>query len=500
MRAAGVDPDSFPTIVDALAHWARETPSAPFLSEGEQTWSFAGFHRRVGCVARWLHERGVGPGDRVVVHIARKSEHVLAYLAILSLGAITTHVYPERPRSYVDFAARAVDARFVVTLDPWPEGERAYAVLALGEADSPLWRDARSPVAYLMFTSGTTSSPKAVVTTHANERTVTGNLIRMAAMRRGDRELIFMPLGSTGGAGHLHAVLRLGNHARLLGWFMATVDDTQLAEMLRRVDVERIDGFLATPAIITRLLANHRPALSRAGQRLRYMLANVTPMRRSVVRDLLDTLPGLRFVTYYGLTEASRSVINTCRESPGAEHATGRATPGIEVRLDAVDPRTGIGQVFLRGPNVSPGYWGEWDGRSDRGWFATGDLARMDDDGRLWVLGRMNDVISIDGLKVIPSVLETVLRGEPGVADCAVVPVDDPVTWQRIGAAVVPSDDALDLAGREALAGRLLARCAASLPVFQVPRRIHVLSALPRTDLGKIRRGALAARIEELEA
>lgn len=491
-----------PTAVDWLDARAAESPGAPFLTAGGVTHGFGAFRALVGQVAGLLVEHGVGRGDRVVLYLDRKIAHVAGYLAVASLGAIAVHVYPERPRSYVDFAAGRVGARHVLTLDGWasdayqtvvyPAEPSRYAVVPTRPPH---------PVAYLMFTSGTTSTPKAVVTTWANVQAVTANLIRIADIRRGDRELIFMPLGSTGGAGHLHILLALGNHGRLLDWFLADVGDIELAELCDVIEADEIDGFLATPAIITRLLSSHRARWAEAGRRLRYLLANVTPMRQAVIVDLLTTLPDLRFVTYYGLTEASRSVINVCRASPGAEHATGRASAGVEVSLRGVDRETGVGEVVLRGPNVCPGYWedGPDDRRVTEG-FATGDLARLDGDGRLWVIGRRGDVISVDGLKVFPHELEAVLRSHPAVADCAVVGLPDPVTWQRIGAAVVLRTPGVDADTRDRRVAELTAYAAERLARFKVPRSIAVVDALPRSTLGKLQRGRLAEQLLAVEA
>lgn len=480
------------TIVDWLDGHAETRPDAPFLAEGDTRWSYGGFRALVARVAGCLAAHGVGRGDRVVLYLGRKSAHVAAYLATASLGAIAVHVYPQRPRAYVDFAARAVGARHVFTLDPWKPADDAYAVLgypADPSAFEPVATRPSHPVAYLMFTSGTTSTPKAVVTAWQNVRAVTENLIRIADMRPGDREVIFMPLGSTGGAGHLHTVLALGNAIRLLPWFIGDLTDDDLAGLVETIEADRIDGFLATPAIITRLLSTHRAGWLRAGRRLRYLLANVTPMRQSVVVDLLASLPDLRFVTYYGLTEASRSVVNVCRDAPGAEHATGRPSKGVEVWLREPDG-AGVGEVMLRGPNVCPGYWGE--APEDRqGGFATGDLGRFDDDGRLWVLGRMGDMINVDGLKLLPSEVEEVVRTHPAVAECAAVGLPDPTTWQRLALAVVLRAPEPDAARRAALAADLRALVGRHLAAFKVPREVVVVDALPRSGIGKLQRRAL---------
>lgn len=496
--AAAAPPWAGPTILDDLHRCAREAPDRAALTEGERTFTWAELEAEVARVARALDDAGAGFGDRVILYLDRKSAHIIAYLAVTSVGGISVHVYPERSWSYIEFAAAAVGASLVVTLAPVPEGFDACPVLTYPKDDQalrPLRLARRHPIAYLMFTSGTTSTPKAVITNHGNVTAVTRALIDAAAMRAGDRELVFMPLGSTGGAGHLHAALSLGNHLRLLPWFMAEVGDDELEELIWRIEAEDITGLLATPRLVARLMSHHREAWGRAGRRLRYLLANVTPMRREVIVDLLELLPQLRFVTYYGLTEASRSVINVCRHSPGAEHASGRPAPGVEVRILDPDPQTGIGEIGLRGPNVAEGYWDGTSCLGADGVFRTGDWGRRDDGGLIYALGRIRETISVDGLKVFPSAIEALISPHPEVAECAAVALPDDATYQRIGVAVVLKDPAAPDARRDATARQLLAACEAHLASFQVPRGIYILPELPRTDLGKLRRGALVERL-----
>jgi long-chain acyl-CoA synthetase len=446
-----------------------------------------------------LRERGVGFGDRVILYLGRKSAHILAYLGAMAVGAIPVHLYPERARSYVDFAARAVDAGLVVTLDPWAEEGAPYRVVAYPEAldaHAALPERHHNPTAYLMFTSGTTSTPKAVITTQANIVAVARVILQLSGVRARDREAIFMPLGSTGGCGHLHATILRGGEALLLPWYFSDIGAAEIEALLDLVADRAVDGFLATPGLVIRMLRHHRERLREVGGSLRFMLANVTPMRQEVILDLLSVVPGLRFGTYYGLTEASRTAINVCNESPGAEHATGFPAPGVEIRILDADPETGAGEVLTRGANLFAGYWGQVTPPFDReGWFATGDLGRVDDDGRLWVSGRIRDTINVDGAKCMPIQIERLLEDDPRVAEAAVVALPDPVTYHRVGAAITLRDAQLSDAARAELLDALLDRCRAQLGAALTPSSIRMVSALPRTDLGKLRRDVLAERL-----
>jgi long-chain acyl-CoA synthetase len=495
-------PSSVPgsTIVDSLAYWATCQPTRPFLCEGEQTFTYGEFYGLVGQCASTLEKQGFRYGDRIVLYLQRKSAYIAAYFAALSRGVIPVLIYPERPASFVRFVVDAVAAKGVWTLDKWTgEGDCFSVIPWLDEAagTAPDLANIRHPIAYLMFTSGTTRVPKAVMTTQQNVMAVTKTLIEQAGMPPGVREVIFMPLGSTGGLGHLHAVLMLGGTIVLLPWFMAAIGDPELRTLLAVIEREKIDGFLATPRLVRMLLAEHRSELSASAKNLRYMLTNVSPLERELIVDLLNLLPNLHFCTYYGLTEASRSIFNPCRRQPGYEHATGFPVPGVELKLTAVDPHSQVGEVLLRGPNLFAGYWGEErQSLVEDGWFPTGDLGRMDEQGRLYVLGRKEETINIDGLKFLPIQVESVLSQYPAIQACAVVALPDPLSYQRVGAAVQLRDPDASLEEKNHLADAILAHCRDKLDSYQLPSKVHILPELPQTDLGKVKRGELISMLD----
>lgn len=488
------------TIVDSLAHWAACQPSRPFICEGDHTYTYGDFYELVGRLASILEKQGFCYGDRIVLYLSRKSAYIAAYFAALSMGIIPVLIYPERPASFVRFSVDAVAAKGVWTLDEWTGEETHFLIVPwLNEAavSPPDLKNTRHPIAYLMFTSGTTKVPKAVITTQQNVMSVTKTLIQQAGMTPGVREVIFMPLGSTGGLGHLHAVLMLGGTIVLLPWFMAAIGDPELEQLLAVIKHSHIDGFLATPRIVRMLLATHRTQLASSARNLRYMLTNVSPLEREVIVDLLNLLPDLHFCTYYGLTEASRSVFNQCRRHPQSEHATGYPVEGVELKLAAVDSSTQVGEVLLRGPNLFAGYWGkEHQTLVEEGWFSTGDLGRMDEQGRLYVLGRKQETINIDGLKFLPIQVESVLNEHPAVHASAVVGLSDPVSHHRVGAAVQLKKPDVGLEEKNQIALAILADCRDKLNAYQVPSKIHIVPTLPQTDLGKVKRCELVSMLD----
>jgi long-chain acyl-CoA synthetase len=477
-------------IVDVVAAQGGALPERPFLTERGRTVTFGEFYTLTRRIAGFLRQHGVRAGDRVVLYVHGRLAHLLAYFGTMALGAIPVHLYAEKPHTFVAFAAEHTGARLVVsdseTLDQARLPCAAVQVPALEEGSGEAWSHERHPVAYMMFTSGTTGQPKAVQTTQRNVGVVTRNLIRMAGMQPGDREVIVLPLGSTGGLGHAHANLMLGNHAHLTSRSLGDLREEDLLAILALIEAQGITGFLATPGILGRFVDHHREAFQLQARGLRYVLANVAPMRPELVQELLELLPDTRFCTYYGLTEASRSVCQCYNDHPGHYGAAGLPTPGIEIRVDRPDLGTGIGEVQIRGANVMAGYWGQ-EALGPGAWFPTGDLGRFDDEGFLTIHGRVKDNVNIDGLKCFPFEIEAVLERHPAVRECAVVGVPDRITFQRLAAAVVP-EQARDRESPGALVAALQEHCRQYLDPHKVPGQFIFPEGLPRTDLGKIYR------------
>ena len=503
-RCRRIDVTTMNTILDHLELHARQQGDSEFLVLEDERLTFGEFFTRVQRLAGVLRARGVGPDDRVVLYLGRKTRYLTAYLATMAAGAIAVHVHPDRPPGYVDFAAAHTGAGLAITdredvdWSSCPHPLLRYPDLS--DASLPVVRPGPcSDVAYMMFTSGTTGQPKAVVTTQQNVLFVTRTLIGMAGMTRDDREVIVMSLSTTGGLGHFHSNLVLGNRTILMPYFYGAMGAAELEHMLETIAEERITGFLSTPGMLGRLATQHRQLFREKAGKLRYILSNVSPIRPDLVRDLLELLPNTRFHTYYGLTEASRSVYQCFNDHPEHITAAGRAAPGVRIRIDAPD-RTGTGEVLIQGDNVMAGYWGRGrdgfdDGFDEKGWFRSGDLGSLDAEGFLVIRGRVRDNINTDGVKFLPGDVENVLLAHPAVDDCVVVGLPDPLRYQRVGAMVVLAGHA----DRSTIVAELQSHCRERMDFYKLPILFCFTETIPRSDLGKVNREALVEMMTRLE-
>jgi len=340
--------------------------------------------------------------------------------------------------------------------------------------------------AMILYTSGTTSRPKGVVTTHANIAAQVMSLVEAWEWSASDRIVLCLPLH------HVHGIINVVSCAL---WSGAT------CHMLPRFDAnatwDAIAGggvtlFMAVPTVYAKLIyawdaasPERQARLSQACARLRLMVCGSAALPVSILQRWKE-ISGHTLLERYGMTEIGMALSNPLRGErvPGS---VGTPLPSVEVQLvgengQPVAPGT-AGEIEVRGPSVFAEYWREPDAIRDAfrdGWFRTGDTAVVEN-AVYRILGRTNiDILKTGGHKVSTLEIEEALRGHPAVAECAVVGVPDPEWGERVAAAIVLNNgDALDLSSLRSWARELLA-------VHKLPSRLLLLDALPRNAMGKI--------------
>ncbi|GLZ47812.1 long-chain-fatty-acid--CoA ligase [Actinomycetospora sp. NBRC 106375] len=415
----------------------------------------------VAAAAGLLAERGVGPADTVVLAAPASVRFVVAYLAVQRLGAAVVPVDPVQPAAAVRSVVDAAGARFVLD-------DARLSALAAARPRRPVGtveRPGNGDVAVLAFTSGTTGAPKGVPITHAN--LLASARAAMLAWRWHDGDVLShaLPLFHQHGLGGLHMTLIAGTTARLGSRFDPAAPvhpDTTV--------------FFGVPAMWHRLL--ERPPVLAGMARLRLAVSGSAPLPPPVADRVAEHL-GQVPLERYGLTESGLDVSNPY-DGPRVAGTVGFPLPGVELRLGDQD------EIELRGPQVIDTYWGGVAPEAFRfdGWFRTGDLGRLDAEGRLTIVGRLKELIITGGHNVVPGEVEAVLAGQPGVAEVAVAGVPSARWGEEVTAFVVagspaPDPDALLAAARERL-----------VP-YKVPKSVRFLDALPRNAMGKIQRTVL---------
>jgi malonyl-CoA/methylmalonyl-CoA synthetase len=347
--------------------------------------------------------------------------------------------------------------------------------------------------AMILYTSGTTSQPKGVVTTHANITAQIMSLVEAWEWSAEDHTVLCLPLH------HVHGIINVVSCAL---WSGAT------CQMLPRFEVNtvwdciaggRITLLMAVPTVYVKLIGawdsaspERRARLSQACTRLRLMVSGSSALPLSTLERWKE-ISGYTLLERYGMTEVGMALSNPLhgQRVPGS---VGKPLPSVEVQLvgengEPVVPGT-PGEIEVRGPSVFAEYWGKPDAtraafRND--WFRTGDTAVVEN-GVYRILGRTNiDILKTGGHKVSALEIEEALREHPAVSECAVVGLPDPEWGERVAAAVVLNDgDTIDLPSLRTWAKELLA-------AYKLPSRLLVLDTLPRNAMGKVMKPAIAA-------
>jgi malonyl-CoA/methylmalonyl-CoA synthetase len=439
-----------------------------------------------------LLERGVKPGDRVLISGAPSLPYVLLYLGAIRLGATivpanTAYTAPELAHiasdsgamlAIFDDPARARDLD-LPTLVPRELLDSATAAAASDDLD----RSSAEDLAMIAYTSGTTGRPKGAMLTHGN--LLASALAVVVSWRWTDADglILALPLFHLHGLGvGLHGSLISGGHILLLDRFSPAA----VAGAAGRADATL---FFGVPTMYSRLLefAAGDPTAAAAIGRLRLLVSGSAPLPADLWQRLA-TVTGQRVLERYGMTETVMNISNPYdgERRPGT---VGFPLPGVEVSLGGSDGE--MGEILVRGPNVFSGYLGQPDATAaaftERGWFRTGDIGSKDSDGYISIVGRSKDLIISGGYNVYPREVEDALAQHESVSEVAVIGTESEEWGERVTAFVVAIDP-----GAPPSEGELDTFVRAHLASYKRPRAYEFVDSLPRNALGKIQRHLLA--------
>jgi 2-furoate---CoA ligase len=464
-------------LATSLLYAAERDAGAEALVGEAERLTFAGLRERAARIASGLAGRGVEPGDRVACVLANEPETVELYWGCQWLGACIVPLSHRASESDLDYCVDDSGSKLVLR-----EPAEVRELVAGDEHPGALDLDDRAPSIQL-YTSGTTGRPKGVPRSHRAERAAGLSQVVHHGLRHGHRTLGVMPLYHTMG---IHSLLA----ASLVGGCCVAQPAWDPGEALRLVERERIDTLYLAPTLYYDLL--HDSGFERSDtSSVRAVTYAGSPMTSALAELVAQAFDPEIFVNHYGSTEIyTFSVHRDQRAKPGC---AGR--PALNARLRLDPPGEGEVLCHMSSDEAFEGYWRrpDADARAIRdGWYRTGDVGRLDADGDLWVVGRVDDMIISGGENIHPVEVEEVLVRAPGVHEVAVVGAPDDRLGQRVVACVV-ADDGVTAKSLDAfcLGSESLAR-------FKRPREYRFLQELPKSASGKILRRFL--REDRVEA
>ncbi len=430
---------------------------APALEWQGRTYTFGELEVRSNRVAHALLARGCTKGDRLGVYLANSVEMVDLFLACVKLGVIFVPInilYREREIAHI---VEDAGPREVIRGDVPYAGDTSRPAAAL-DGDTP---------AAIIYTSGTTGASKGAVLTHNNFAANAVNLLTVWQISDRDRFLLPLPLFHIHALGNgLHCWLMSGCRMRLLERFDHTKATAELLDFKPTL-------LFGVPTVYVRLLDTPPDAAREIGASMRLCVSGSAPLPPHVLQGF-RSLFGQTILERYGMTETFMTISNPYVGERRAG-TVGFPLPGVSVRIED-------GELLVKSPTLFSGYWRRSDSPfTADGYFRTGDMAVVSADGYYTLLGRKSDLIISGGFNIYPREIEELLLEQQGVAEAAVVGVEDEVRGEVPVAFLVGDFEARDLE-------RV---CREQLASFKVPRRFVKVNSIPRTALGKVQKHLL---------
>ncbi|MBR0697408.1 acyl-CoA synthetase [Bradyrhizobium lablabi] len=503
---------------------ARRHGDRPGFLWGEKSWSWRHIDQNVSALAAALAARGIAKGDRILVHSRNCDEMFWSMFAAFRLGAVWVPTNFRLMPDEVAYLAAASGARAFLCHGDYPDHAKAAANPALefiwrigeagtfGEAtvsdaiarhsganvenaaveyDDPCW---------FFFTSGTTGRSKAAVLTHGQMAFVVTNHLAdlMPGTTEEDASLVVAPLSH--GAG----VHQLVQTARGVPTILLPSEKFDIAEAFRLIEKHRVSNMFTVPTIL-KMMVEHPAADRHDHSSLRYIIYAGAPMYREDQKAALNKLGGV-LVQYFGLGEVTGNItvlppgLHDPEDGPHARIGTcGFERTGMQVSIQADDGRElkpfETGEICVIGPGVFAGYYdnAEANAKAFRdGWFRTGDLGHVDEQGFVYITGRASDMYISGGSNIYPREIEEKILTHPAVGEVAVLGVPDPF-WGEIGVAICVAREGASAVDEAELAAYL----APKVPRYKMPKRFFFWEALPKSGYGKVPKRLIR---EELEA
>jgi len=486
-------------ISDVIDQGAVAFADRPAVIDGAGTWSYQALAMTADTARDWLAEQDVRRGDRVMVVAENCRSSIALFFAISKTGAWPVMVNPRLSAREIDAIQAHCGARCILYSAPTSVQSRDHArrhdaalhdIEGLGRIGAsptdpaatpcPIEESGTDRVAALVYTSGSTGEPKGVMLSHGNLLFMAKAAVTIRSLTPQDRLYGVLPVS------HIVGLSTVTLGTLLAGASLFLVPRFNPADAMRSLEQDGITVMLGTPSMFAMMAeyADRKGTGKVAAPNLRIISSSGAPLDPEI-KKTTERLFGLPLHNGYGITECSPTIAQTRPEQPRRDCSVGLPLPGVEtwLRVPAGMADDGVGELWVRGPNVMKGYYANPEATAAvlnaDGWFNTQDLARFED-GNLFIVGRTKDLIIRFGFNVFPAEVEAVLNSHPAVHLSAVIGRPASQGTEEVVAFVELKPDANVTAEalRDYAAGRLTS--------YKQPSEVVILPALPTTAGGKI--------------
>lgn len=486
-------------IAQSIERAAQFFPDKAAIIFEDQTISYQELNASVNKLANAFMANGVQKGDRVVLYLPNIPEFIICYFAALKIGAIAVSANSMLKSFELEYLLNDSGAKLLCTVDALLVNLKKdqcdtleHVLVCEGAADDYPTLDSwinntsdkgravdmdRDDPAVLLYTSGTTGMPKGAILTHGNVVSNCWSTVHHGGFVPDDRAALFLPLFHVFGQNFIMNATFIACATLVL--FRRFVKE----QVLDTIQKERVTLFFGVPTIYIELLNTDLSPYDLSS--IRYEFSAAAPMPRTISQQWKE-LFGRPIFEGYGLTECSPSV---CYNHDFRHKHGSVGTPVENVELKILDetgkevPSGELGEICIKGPGVMKGYWNrpkETRAAMKNGWLHTGDTGTMDEEGYVFIVDRVKDMINVSGFKVWPAEVEQYICKHPAVKEVAVYGVPHAQKGEAVKASIVPMDDA------HVTAEEIIAFCRENMAAYKVPRIVEFIQELPKSAVGKV--------------
>ena len=470
-------------IVDFLKNSANKYPEKIALIYENDSFTFSELWKLVKNFS--LPIELLNPQNVITLISENSASFVIAYLGIMNLGKTVHLISPEISEINLTNQITSSNSSMIICSESIFDKISKFNLIEIPifqlndiPKNTSGFLSESNEIAYLIYTSGTTSEPKGVGINHSIVEFATKNIVQVLKYSNSDIDVLPLPLHHSFGLGCLHVSLFVGSTLILL---KNSSNLQNILDIIKKYDATTL---AAVPATLSKLLKFNENNLEDYFSNIRLVITNTTKIPITTIQKFKKIISNGNLATYYGLTEASRSSFMIFNEHSSFDQSVGKPAPQVNIKIDNQMNESKIGEILIKGNNVIKNYWKniESDKNIIEGWLRTGDLGYFDDNGYLYLVGRFDDVINIGGEKVMPDEIEDIVKQIDGVENVVAFGIDHEIFGQVIKLHVIKSENS----NLEKLS--IIKFCMKNLEKYKIPSKIDFVTNIPQTDYGKVKR------------
>ena len=464
-------------IINNLENNSKEFPNKIAIIFEDQKISYKELYDKVKKISLKINNF-----DEEIISLVSENSisFIIMYLGIIKSGRTVHIIPPEISETNFNNQIKSADSQTIICSENAFDKILKFTkinipILKITELEEQLESEENNfkenQIAHLIFTSGTTSTPKGAGITHNMLNFTTKNIIDVLGYLISDIDILPLPLYHSFGLGCIYTSLTVGSTIIL------HKDASNIENLLNSIKKYNATTFSAIPATLIKILKFENFDLTNCFSNIRLIITNSTAIPKTTVQKYKEILKKGNLATYYGLTEASRSTFMIFEKSSSRDESVGKSAPGVSIKIENEE-------IWIKGKNVISKYWNNTiaDESIKNGWLKTGDVGFLDDENYLFLKGRKDDIINIGGEKVLPIEIEEVVKQIPDVIDAVAFGIKNEIFGQVIKLNIVKSNESnLDK-------GKILIYCMKNLEKFKIPNKIDFVEKIPKTSYGKVKR------------